>query len=225
MPQYVIYNIYIYIGRERERGRYQVSPIFIHLLDNKKEWVVEYSYEWVSFSFTYSQKKSDIFAILSCNDRSRKEKQKKIRKWFRSKNVPWKHNINSLDQAFSKYSYMRRNIVVISNLGSVFTEFKMHFDKTPQFLYSTKSAKNKSVQALLNAECQWNENVRKECWALISKFKNRDARYSHEVLAKSLVYFRHVQLQTDCDRIFSVKTSSDLPPPPKVVPRFKQKYW
>jgi hypothetical protein len=36
---------------------------------------------------------------------------------------------------------------------------------------------------------------------------------------------RHVQLQTGCDRLFSVKTASDLPPPPIVVPRFKQKYW
>jgi hypothetical protein len=38
-------------------------------------------------------------------------------------------------------------------------------------------------------------------------------------------YGRHVQLQTGCDRLFSVKTASDLPPPPNVIPRFKQKYW
>jgi hypothetical protein len=40
-----------------------------------------------------------------------------------------------------------------------------------------------------------------------------------------ITYSRHVQLQTGCDLLFSVKTASDLPPPPIVVPRFKQKYW
>jgi hypothetical protein len=38
-----------------------------------------------------------------------------------------------------------------------------------------------------------------------------------------ILYTRHVQLQTGCDRLFSVKTASDLPPPPIVVPRFKAK--
>jgi hypothetical protein len=37
-----------------------------------------------------------------------------------------------------------------------------------------------------------------------------------------ILYIRHVQLVID---FFSVKTASDLPPLPIVIPRFKQKYW